>query len=151
MYTKQGERDGKTPEESYIGELLFPNDIAEQLHGKFIAEGHYRIVWPLFSIVLTLVAMAALFSGQFNRRGQWKRILAAAFISVMLVLFNLSIKGAAASSSFLAVFMYLNVILAIVVCLYIILSNRIINSFPFFNNISQIFLIFQRKKNKVTL
>lgn len=151
MYTKEGERDGKTPEESYIGELLFPSNIAEQFHGKFIAEGHYRIVWPLFSIVLTLVAMAALFSGQFNRRGQWKRILAAAFISVILVLFNLGMKGAAAASSMLAVFMYLNVVVSIGVCLYIILSNRIINSFPFFNKIQELFLSFKHKKDKVAL
>lgn len=43
MYTNNSERDRKTPEESYIGELLFPSDMAEQLHGKFIAEGHYEL------------------------------------------------------------------------------------------------------------
>jgi len=135
MYTKASERNWRTTEESYIHELLFPYHVSEKLHKKFIAEGHYRLVWPLFSLVLALVAIAALFSGQFNRRGQWKRILSATIISFIIVLLNLGAKSAATASSTMVVLMYLNVLLAVCSCLYIIIANRTINGFPIIDKI----------------
>lgn len=130
VYTDQAERKWRTPEESYITQLLFPDDLSERLKGKFIAEGHYRIVWPLFSFVLTLIALASLFSGQFNRRGQWKRIVSATIIAVIVVSINLTLKGAIASNLSLAALMYFNVVVSAGACLYIILTNRIINNIP---------------------
>ncbi|PIR38635.1 MAG: LPS export ABC transporter permease LptF [Alphaproteobacteria bacterium CG11_big_fil_rev_8_21_14_0_20_39_49] len=130
MYTEQTERTWKKPEESYIYELLFPEGISEKMRNQFIAEGHYRIVWPLFCIVLTLVALSSLFSGQFNRRGQWKRILAATFITFVITVINLAGKSAAESSPILAVLMYLNIIISGGLCSYVIIANRTITGFP---------------------
>jgi lipopolysaccharide export system permease protein len=127
LYTSEIERNTRTPEERYVSELLFPYDVEPKLQGKYKAEGHYRILWPLFSFVLTLVAIAALFSGQFNRRGQWKRILSATVIGVFLILLNFALRGAASSAPSLAILMYFNVIIPIAFCMYIILANRIIN------------------------
>jgi lipopolysaccharide export system permease protein len=146
MYTEETERSWKTAEESYIYELLFPQNVTEKLHNKFMAEGHYRIVWPLFSLVLALVAISALFSGQFNRRGQWKRILSATLISFFVVVLNLGAKSAATSNPILAVLMYLNVFITSGACLYIILANRTINGLPFANKIQKAISSIKNKK-----
>jgi lipopolysaccharide export system permease protein len=129
LYTDQIERKIRAPEELFINELFFPKkDFEEKDRGKFFSEGHHRIVWPLFSFVLTLIALASLLSGQFNRRGQWKRILAATIIAIIIVIFNFVIKTATASNYFMAFFMYLNIVIAISISMYIIIANRIINN-----------------------
>jgi lipopolysaccharide export system permease protein len=133
LYTSDIERTTRTPEERYLYELLSPDDIDPKLQGKLKAEGHYRIVWPLFGFVLTLVAVTALFSGQFNRRGQWKRILSATIIGVSLILLNFALKSVAASTPSLTILMYLNVVIPVCICMYIIWTNRIINGVRFAN------------------
>ena len=44
-------------------------------------ELHKRLAMPLFSLGFTMVALAALLSGEFTRRGQARRILAAALFA----------------------------------------------------------------------
>jgi lipopolysaccharide export system permease protein len=146
LYTKDIQRDSRTPEELYINELFSPDKYPEHMHGKYIAEGHHRITWPIFSFSLTLIAIAALFSGQFNRRGQWKRILSATVVAVFIIGFNFIIKGAAVTNSAMAVFMYLNIIIPIAACLHVIVNNRIINNFPLWKQIEK--LIGYKKKRK---
>ena len=146
MYTEQTERTWRTPEESYIHELFFPQDVSDKHRKKFIAEGHYRIIWPLFNIVLTLVALSALFSGQFNRRGQWKRILSSNIISIGVVIMSLVLKSATAASPALAILSYLNVLLFGGFCAYIIIANRTINGIPLFDKM--LAKLSSLKKNK---
>ena len=49
---------------------------AETYRQELIAEGHQRLVSPLYTIVFVLIGMAALLAGEFNRRGQTLRVLA---------------------------------------------------------------------------
>lgn len=149
VYTNENERGWRTPEERYINELFFPDDVSDSYKNKFIAEGHYRLVWPLFTFPLTFIALAALFSGQFNRRGQWKRILSSTIIAVIIVCLNLLFKGIAASKPIASIFLYLNLILSSGVCLYILLTNRIINNIPVIGYLSQQLSRFlKRRKTK---
>lgn len=135
VYTSEEGRDWRTPEERYIHELFFPTDVDKKQWGKYIAEGHNRLTWPLFSLVLTLVAVAALFSGQFNRRGQWKRIVSATIIGVLLVILQLIFKSLTASHTYLAPLMYANLLLAAAMCASIILTSRTIDGFPFLDDL----------------
>lgn len=130
VYAEDGGKEVKTSEERYINELFYPEESVGKDYGKFVAEGHYRITWPLFPLVFACIALAALFSGQFNRRGQWKRIVAATFFAVSVLIINLVIKGAAAQSEAVAILMYLNVLVCIAICLYILITNRVINNIP---------------------
>lgn len=90
------------PQERFLGNLLNPGDSAnDQFYAtQLIAEGHRRLTAPLYIIVYALVGLAALLVGDFNRRGQTVRILAAIAIIAMLQLaglslFNLSRKALA--------------------------------------------------------
>ncbi len=131
VYTSVGGKRWHEPEERYINELFFPDDADDTNRGKLIAEGHHRIIWPLYSFVLMLVALAALFSGQFSRRGQWKRILFATCMAVFLVVIDLALKNAVAKNTSLAILMYLNVAISIAASLYILVKNKIINNWNF--------------------
>jgi lipopolysaccharide export system permease protein len=80
QFTKKLETRWREPQERYVHELFFPNpkDQNDVFYATNLrAEGHQRLVAPLYALVYGLVAAAALLSGEFNRRGQAKRILAA--------------------------------------------------------------------------
>lgn len=81
------------PQERYLGSLLHPGDSANDRFyaTQLIAEGHRRLSAPLYIIVYALVGLTALLAGDFNRRGQTTRILAAISIIVALQLAGLSL------------------------------------------------------------
>ena len=80
-----------------LGGFLRPGDSSnDKFYAKqLIAEGHRRITAPFYILAYTLAGLLALLVGEFNRRGQTIRILAAiSFIAILqltsLSLFNLS-------------------------------------------------------------
>jgi lipopolysaccharide export system permease protein len=76
----------REPRERYLHELLFPSndpDDREQA-SKLRGEAHNRLTGPLLGFVFTLVSLAALLSGEFNRRGQSRRVLVAIALAAML-------------------------------------------------------------------
>ena len=81
------------PQERFLPDLLHPGDSAnDQFYStQLIAEGHRRLTAPLYILAYALVGLAALLIGDFNRRGQTVRILAAISIIVILQLAGLSL------------------------------------------------------------
>jgi len=81
--------------ERYMSELLYPEDgIEENILNKFRAEIHERLTYPLFSIILPLIALSMVLYGSYNRRGNKKNIvmaiiLAIAFISLIMTSYNI--------------------------------------------------------------
>ncbi len=115
QFTEQrGERWRKAGER-YIHELFFPGDSpGEQANRyKFLAEAHNRIVSPLFTFGLTMIALAALLSGDFNRRGQWRRILTAIIAAFAFEAAGLALVNVVAKQPGLTPLMYVNVAAAI--------------------------------------
>lgn len=82
----QGKKRWREPNERFLEELLWPGDSeAEQYYAdQFRAEGHNRLATPLYPVVFTLIALAALLSGQFDKRGQTQR-LGVATIAALIV------------------------------------------------------------------
>ena len=79
QFTKTTENRWREPRERFLDELFMTG---ESEHDKFYeatlwAEGHQRLISPLYAIAFTLVGLAALLSGDFNRRGRcagfWSR------------------------------------------------------------------------------
>lgn len=138
VYTDVGGQRWRTAEERYIGELFFPQEnenLDEKTRNNFKAEGHNRIVWPLYSIALALIALSSLLSGQFNRRGQWRRILFATVMSVIFITSGMGVKSVVVTKPYLAVLMYLHLAIFVAVCVHVILSSRIIDDVPLIGNI----------------
>ncbi|HEX6978167.1 MAG TPA: LPS export ABC transporter permease LptF [Alphaproteobacteria bacterium] len=86
MTRKQTQR-WRDPSERYLHELFLPPEeqpadrmAVNRLH----AEGHSRLTTPLLAFAFTLLSLAALLSGEFNRRGQSRRVLVAIAIAAVL-------------------------------------------------------------------
>lgn len=75
------------------------------------AEAHQRFVWPAYSVSLTLIALATLFSGQFNRRGQWQRITIAVVIATILLFSAVGIRGAMSTKPLIIPVAYITLLL----------------------------------------
>jgi len=76
-------------------------------HGKFIVEGHKRLVSPVQSLTLTLIALACLISSSFSRRSQTKRILLSIGLMVIVLVSALGLENMTAKNLRLTSSMYL--------------------------------------------
>lgn len=117
----------REPKERFLGELLFPdanNSIDQKNYDKLVAEGHQRLVGPLYSIAFVLVALAALLSGEFNRRGQMRRIVSAVLCVTALQAAALALQDVAIRSSKALPLLYIFVLLVIAACLYLLLRRH---------------------------
>jgi len=110
----------REPQERYLGELFYPEDTEPQFLNKLKAEGHQRLTWPFYNLVLTFIAIVFLLPGQFNRRGQWRRIFSASVLSASLLIFAIGFNHYSAKLPMVIPLMYANIIIAIIVCLYVL-------------------------------
>jgi len=78
----------REPEELYFHELIRPG-VASNL----VAEIHLRLVTPLDALVFALIPLACLLPGDFNRRGQSRRILAATIAAILFEVVDLGTKN----------------------------------------------------------
>jgi len=77
----------REPRERFLHELLFPQGgWAEDIvyAPRLRAEAHNRLVSPLYAVAFAMIGLAALLSGEYNRRGQIGRLLAAITLVAML-------------------------------------------------------------------
>jgi lipopolysaccharide export system permease protein len=115
----------RDPSERFLPELLFPADTEgdRAYRTKLIAEGHNRIVAPILAVSLPFIALMVLLTGQFNRRGQVVRMVAATIASAAIE--GLAIGGlqAAAKLPPLIALMYANALLPIMVGLWVLIPR----------------------------
>lgn len=94
-------------EERYIHHLLFPEaGLARDDFWRHQAEGHKRIILPLLAIAFSLIAMAAVLSGEFDRRGLSRRLWLASITAGILQAAALGLAQAAASTPALLIALY---------------------------------------------
>ena len=81
------------PEERYLGSLLNPGDSAHDTYyaTQLIAEGHRRLTSPLYILAFAIVAIAAMLSGGFDRRGNTSRLVAAIVIVFVVQIASLGL------------------------------------------------------------
>lgn len=94
--------------ERFVGDLLAPTDVTDPVAlNRFFAEGHQRLAGPLAVPAFTLVALAAMLSGEFSRRGQTRQILLAALIVIALQSLALGFANLTARNPLLMPLLYL--------------------------------------------
>lgn len=72
------EARAREAQDRYLGELLFPADGLDQgTRNAYLIEGNIRLTIPLTAFSFALLPLACLLPGEFNRRGQLKRVLVA--------------------------------------------------------------------------
>jgi len=99
----------REPRERYLNELFFSADQSEKVWSYQLLrmEGHYRLVSPLLSICFVIVGLAFLLSGEFNRRGQLKRVVGCIGVIIAIEVSLLSMKSSGQKLPELAGLIYL--------------------------------------------
>lgn len=110
--------------EQTISQLLSPpTNLPARTQRTYIAEAHQRMVYPLYSIAFVLVALAALLSGEFSRRGQVKRVVVAIFCVASLQIILLTLNDYAKSTLSIVPAIYATPLSAIAVSLLFVLRD----------------------------
>ncbi|MDH3475363.1 MAG: LPS export ABC transporter permease LptF [Rhodospirillales bacterium] len=131
-YTVEITQLGDTPQtrwrgakERYLSELLSPGSGSEDLRARseLLAEGHQRIVAPLYTLAFVLIGLAALLSGEFNRRGQAHRLLFAILCVAVLESLALALHDLAGRWSETIPLMYLAALLPGAAGLFVLLRS----------------------------
>jgi lipopolysaccharide export system permease protein len=111
LYAKAIARTNIDVQELYLGELLTHNEsLSKEENQKRFAEANQRIIWPAYVFCLTLVGLAVMLLGEFNRRGHWKRILLAAVIGAVILFSAVGLRGMMAMHPMTIPLAYLNML-----------------------------------------
>jgi lipopolysaccharide export system permease protein len=117
----------REPQERYLGELFFPaeNGISRTFRNSLRLEGHQRLIVPLTAIAFAVIPLVTLLYGEFNRRGQVRRILLAVALALLFETLDLGLRNLAVRYPAGIILMYLNALLPIAIgCLFLFDDNR---------------------------
>ena len=103
-----GQDRWREPRERYLDELFFSEDRRTSIYNfyKLLMEGHHRLAMPLLPLGFTLVGLAFLLGGDFNRRGQLFRILGAVSTVIAIEVAQLGAKNLGEKTQSIYVLMY---------------------------------------------
>ena len=111
--------------ERFIGELLDPQDVDDpRVRAALQADGHQRLASPLYALTFVIVALAALLSGEFSRRGQTWRVIAAVGFVVTIQALGIGFANLSSKTPILTALIYLNATLPGVLALYFLVGRR---------------------------
>lgn len=117
----------QSPDERTLHELLNTTGLTDKQRAAYVSEAHHRIIWPSLSLTLPLFVLAVLFSSEFNRRGQGKRIMASAVGVLVIVVLYFAARNFTAQKEFWVVGMYAALLIPAGASIYLLISGRIIS------------------------
>jgi lipopolysaccharide export system permease protein len=110
--------------ERFIDELLDPQDVDDaRVRAALQADGHQRLASPLYAFTFVIVALAALLSGEFSRRGQTLRVIAAVGFVVTIEALGIGLANLSSKMPILTALIYLNTILPAAIALYLLIGR----------------------------
>jgi lipopolysaccharide export system permease protein len=107
-----GVRD-REPDELYLYELLIPADGRRAMNASLIIEANFRLANPLTALAFAAIPLACLLTGEFNRRGQTRRVLTAILLAFIFETLDIGLKNLAGRTPLAVPFLYLNVLIPI--------------------------------------
>lgn len=116
----------RSADERTVAQLFNHEGLTEKQASAYRAEAHQRLTWPLLALSLPMFALAMLFSSEFNRRGQVRRILLAVVGVVVLVVVYFTFRSASVKHAWMASGEYLLVLGVMVASSYLLLSARVL-------------------------
>ena len=112
--------------ERFLPELFWPNEPVDRLeYWKLQKEGHRRIMQALFAPALGLLALAAILSGEFDRRGYGRRIALAALLAAVLEGAGIGLVQAGVKQPWLFAVIYLMLIGVSAISLVVLHRHRL--------------------------
>ena len=113
----------QTVREKSVFELLQSgrdNTLDDHTQRKNIVEGNRRVLYPLYNLLLALLACVGLLVGNFNRRGQTKIITAEVLSMIIILGGDLAFTNLAGRSLMVLPLLYLNCLLPLFICFYLL-------------------------------
>ncbi len=108
----------RQPDELFMNELLFrrapPGDTSR------LIEANIRLINPLTGLAFCAIPLACLLTGEFNRRGQTKRVLLAILLAFLFETLDIGFKNLAGRSTAAVPLLYLNVLAPIIVTAWLL-------------------------------
>jgi lipopolysaccharide export system permease protein len=105
-------------DELFLNELLFrrapPGDTSR------LVEANLRLINPLTALAFCAIPLACLLTGEFNRRGQTKRVLLAVVLAFLFETLDIAFKNLAGRSTAAVPFLYLNVLAPILITAWLL-------------------------------
>lgn len=117
----------REPQERSLYELFHPETDAHleaKDFGKLIVEGHRRLTWPLHALTFTLIGLACMISGGFDRKLQTGRVILAVTIVVFLQAGILGLENLCARKLDLVPLIYVNAVVPLIVGMVAIQRSR---------------------------
>jgi lipopolysaccharide export system permease protein len=117
------DRDGpglrdRQPDELFFHELLFARTRKGD-HSRLI-EANFRIVNPLTALSFAFIPLACLLTGEFNRRGQTRRVMLAILCAFAFEMLDIGLKNLAGRTLVAVPFLYINVLTPILVTAWLL-------------------------------
>jgi lipopolysaccharide export system permease protein len=116
----------REPRERFLHELFFPSSQANKIYNyrELRMEGIFRVSSPLLYLAFTAIALAMLLGGDFNRRGQFLKILTAVCVVTAVQVAVLAAKSLGKNMPEIEPVMYGVPIVTTVIFLAIIASSK---------------------------
>jgi lipopolysaccharide export system permease protein len=112
LYDKSVNTRPVDPQELFLSQLFTYDETASAGDNlKRRAEGHQRLLWPVYPVALALMALAVLLSGQFNRRGHWQRLMVAILLGTVMLFSAVGLRGMMALNPAFIALAYLNLLI----------------------------------------
>jgi lipopolysaccharide export system permease protein len=117
----------RKPRERYMHELLGPLDSERDIAhlAELRAEGHQRLVAPLFCVVFTLIGLAATLAGKHSQRGRVPRILLGAGAVIVFQVLELALGDLIVDRPLLTPLLYFSLIVASAAAAFVLSRTRL--------------------------
>lgn len=92
-FNKKGNlsREKSVQEKSIFDLILPPKKLDNGSKAKGYAEATNRLIWPIYNIILCLIALNSFLEGEFNRSGNLKRVISSSILASLVIIINNSI------------------------------------------------------------
>lgn len=99
---------------AYIQDLLFPpNNLEKYKIKRAIVDGHNRILWPLYNIILPLILLSILLKTPYSRVTQYKESMIILFFLITAVSIHFSLEKMSFNNLNIIIFSYINAVIFI--------------------------------------
>lgn len=131
-FTTKGPERFIKPRERFLGDLLSPEDTAENREhwSRLIARGHEQLTSPLYALAFTAIALAGLLPGRYRRRRLGGQIFAIVVLCIAIRLSGMAAQNAAVRDLSLIPLTYVIPLGSFVLALLILFQDRIRKPVP---------------------
>src|SRR5262249_19267071 len=107
----------REPQERFFSELFFASDAENDptLHRALLVDANQRLAATLTPLGFSFIALTALLGGEFNRRGQIRRILFAVLLAFLFETLDLASRNLASRNLMFLPLLYLNTLAPVAV------------------------------------